>query len=175
MISASYHLDKSNNTKSGGIYLNKINQNETIGTYTIDKKENFISLDYGVLEYKINKSRNLLFTANSNCTFSIFSINNIFENSNIPFKFKVNTEIAENVNDNCCNYIELNKFNEQQVLLAMNDGSFHFFDINKQEKFFNSKGHQYGLWSTFIVDENTFLTGSEDSILKMWDLRSKSW
>lgn len=132
-------------------------------------------MDYGILEYKINQDKNLLFTANSNCTFSVFSIDKNIESSKTPFEFKMNRKIAENENDNCCNFIELNKFNKEQVLLAMNDGSFNLFDLDKQENIFQKKAHDYGLWSSFIIDENTFLTGSEDSTLKMWDIRSKNW
>lgn len=132
-------------------------------------------MDYGILEYKINQENNLLFTANSNCTFSVFSIDKDIENTQSPFELKINNKIAENVNNNCCNFIELNKFNKEQILLAMNDGNFNLFDLNKQEYIFQQKAHEYGLWSSFIIDENTFLTGSEDSLLKMWDIRSKNW
>jgi len=127
------------------------------------------------LEFKIHQDQNLLFSANSNCTFSVFSIDKNIENSDSPFDIKMNQNLAENENNNCCNYIELNKYNKEQVLLSINDGGFNVYDLNKQESIFKQKAHEYGLWSSFIIDENTFLTGSEDSLLKMWDLRSKKW
>jgi len=175
LISACYHLDKLTNTKSGGIYHSRINYNDANDSYSFDNSKNFIALDYGILEYKINEDKNLLFSANSNCTFSIFSINKDIENNNNPFELKFSNKIAENNNDNCCNFLELNKFHEEQVLIAMNDGSIFVFDLNKQENILQQKAHEYGIWSTFIIDKNTFLTGSEDSLLKMWDLRSKDW
>ncbi len=127
------------------------------------------------MEFKIHQDQNLLFSANSNCTFSVFSIDKNIENSDSPFDIKMNQNLAENENNNCCNYIELNKYNKEQVLLSINDGGFNVYDLNKQESIFKQKAHEYGLWSSFIIDENTFLTGSEDSLLKMWDLRSKKW
>lgn len=80
----------------------------------------------------------------------------------------------ENKSDNCCNFIELSKYREETVLLAMNDGSFSLFDQTSEKIFFSKKGHEYGLWSTLFLNENVFLTGSEDSMLKMWDIRQKS-
>lgn len=142
----------------------------------IDKNnKNFSPLNYGILEFKINEEKELLFTANSDCTFSVFSIDKNIEETSSPFELKSNIKLTENENDNCCNFIELDNSHKERVLLAMNDGSFYLFDLNKRENIFQQKAHDYGLWSTFIVDENTFLTGSEDSLLKMWDLRSKNW
>jgi len=132
-------------------------------------------LEYGILEFKIKEEKDLLFTANSNCSFSVFSIDKNIEEIKTPFELKANIRLDKDENDNCCNFIELREFHKEQVLLAMNDGNFYLFDLNKEEKIYEQKAHKYGLWSTLFIDENTFLTGSEDSLLKMWDVRSKNW
>lgn len=117
----------------------------------------------------------MLFSANSNCTFSVLSINKNLEESNSPFELKTNIKVDKNEDDNCCNFLELSKFHKEQILLAMNDGNFYLYDLNTQKNIYEQKAHEYGLWSTLFIDENTFLTGSEDSLLKMWDVRSKNW
>lgn len=173
MISACYQLDKSTNIKTGGIYHSRIDYDENSSEYSIDSKKYFLELNYGILEYKINN--NLMFTSNSDCSFSVFKINDDIEETTNPFDIQKNYIISNEENQNCCNYIEISEQNKNNILLGMNDGYFHFFDLNKEESFLCQKAHEYGIWSTFILDENTFLTGSEDALLKMWDLRSKSW
>jgi len=164
-------LDKSSNLKSGGIFVSKIDNDKILNNYTINKNKSFFYLDYGILEFKIRN--NLLFSSNSNCSFSIFQLKENYDELN--FTLKKNFQISKDYNENCCNFIELNEFNHDQILLAMNDGSFNLFDINKEKVIFNNKGHDYGLWSTHILNQNIFLTGSEDSLMKMWDNRTNTW
>lgn len=170
-ISACYHLNKSTEKKSGGFFTSKIIKESN--NFEIKKEFNFHELDYGILEFKINKENNLLFSSNSDCSFSIFKIEN--QDDNLSFELKKNKIIPQVKIDeeNCGNFIELNPFNKSEILLTMNSGHFYFYDFEKEEILFEKKGHDYGIWSSLILDENTFLTGSEDSCVKLWDKRTK--
>jgi WD40 repeat protein len=155
-------------------------------------------LDYGILDLKYANSLNVpintsgekesetaeikLFTANSDYSFSIFNIN--FEHSekaeNSPHflplkKYKIHNEEFQYNSKETCNALDIKTLNTNStIILAMNDGCHCLFDLIKEKPILIKKSHEYGLWSCMIKDiiGNVFFTGSEDSLLKMWDRRS---
>ena len=53
-------------------------------------------------------------------------------------------------------------------------GYYHIYDYTSNEKISSVKSHEFGIWSLYINDENTFFTGSEDNSIKLWDIRSNN-
>jgi hypothetical protein len=183
-ISACYHLDKFSGKKSGGFFSSQIINNEKSNNLKIKKEYNFHEVNYGILEFKLNKEKNMIFTSNSDCSFSIFKINlnekvynnNDNERYNLSFELKKNQIICQEKSneENCGNFIEINNFNDNsEILLTMNNGDFYLYDYENEKIVFEKNAHDYGIWSSLILEENTFLTGSEDSYMKMWDKRTK--
>ena len=72
-----------------------------------------------------------------------------------------------------CNTLEIFPQNESdnKLILATNDGYNHIYDINTLKKISSIKSHEYGIWSLYILDNNTYITGSEDNSIKQWDIR----
>jgi WD40 repeat protein len=195
---ACYELDKETKLKSGSLCLNKINFSNKNGETEIEihnsnyenskelkvEQGDQINLPYGILDFKYSKiyttqnsncdtdndsiSQINIFTANSNCSFSIFNL------SNSTSKLK-ELEIfpLPSLDTECtCNTLDITNITQDStVLLAMNDGYHHIFDLNKSQISQSIKSHDYGLWSCLFTDTNTYITGSEDSVLKLWDRR----
>jgi len=204
ILSACYHLDKETRKKTGSLNLNKINLNEiNLKEDTNSKKILFntisYELDYGILDLKYANSLNVpintsgdkesettteikLFTANSDYSISIFSLNfeltDDAENSPpfIPLKkYKIHNEEYQYNSKETCNVLDIKTLDSNcTIILAMNDGCHCVFDLIKEKPILIKKSHEYGLWSCMIKDKtgNIFFTGSEDSLLKMWDRRT---
>lgn len=162
-LAVGYHLDKKTNTKSGGIFPFTIE--EDTGVLTPIKEKTFL-LDYGILDIKcISKSgKQLLYTANSDYSFSIFDFS-----SQTSIKHSLN----ESMKEITCNTLEIFPQNDSdnKLILVTNDGYHHIYDINTFKKISSIKSHEYGIWSLYILDNNTFITGSEDNSIKQWDIR----
>ena len=159
-ISAAYHLDNKNKLKKGGLFFFNINE-----TYKLNLlKENNIFTDYGILDIKFNKENSKLFCANSNYTYSIYD----FNTNKID-----NYLLKEKKEDLPIDIIELYNNNEK-CLFGSNDGYFIYYDLIKNKEIFNKKIHDYGIWSLFILNDNLFLSGAEDNLLKLHDIRTKN-
>jgi hypothetical protein len=150
VIQACYHLE--NGKKTGIIYQNEITSEYK---FNLQNKKYF---DYGILDIKFDEQ--YFFTSNSNSSFSILSYS-----LEKLFNFKISND-----ENNTCNTLDMN---DQSILLAMNDGTHCLYDLNSKEVVFSSKAHEYGLWSIYWYNENIYLTGSEDSVMKFWDKRVK--
>jgi WD40 repeat protein len=153
ILAACYHLE--NQIKTGSLHLLSTS-NELLFT---------TSLNYGVLDIK--QSGTLLYSTNSNSSFSTFE----FKSDKHTISETNNIIIESKDKQNTCNTLDLNK---NLALLAMNDGYFHLYDLTSGTFTESKQAHSYGLWSCMFYDDNTFLTGSEDSLLKLWDLRDNS-
>jgi diphthamide biosynthesis protein 7 len=163
ILAALYHLDRESRVKSGGFQLFSIDSTNHLSCIQD------LLLEYGVLDMKFNK--NTIFSSNSNSSFSIFEYEE--DSSHISFLKNISIPQKVNNNENTCNTLDISCVEyDQSILLSMNDGSFHLYSLEKDEFTSNHQAHEYGLWSCLILDQNTFLTGSEDSILKMWDKRT---
>jgi diphthine methyl ester acylhydrolase len=176
-LSALYELDKETKKKSGSLIKHKINFDTSENSQNLDENKfgiilhDKIDLSYGVLDYKyITKNtifgEEIIITANSNCSYTIFK--------NSP-KLEEIQSIAIPSKDHECTCNTLDTYNisfDSTILLAMNDGFHHIYDINTSQSVKSIKSHEYGLWSVFYLDNTTYLTGSEDSLLKLWDSRS---
>ena len=163
IYSACYQLDKG--LKSGLIYNHSITNTTFVENYKIDLK------DYGILDFRLNKTEKLLFSGNSNNSISIFNLsdNSITPKTNFEFK---NTGSGDNIN-NTTNIIDYNEDScSSLVLCGMNDGYMHLFDLEKEQVVSTNKNHEFAIWSGLIYDENIVLTGADDSFIKLFDRRS---
>jgi WD40 repeat protein len=149
-IAACYHLE--NNKKTGGLYV--LDNSD----YSLVCK---LDLDYGVLDIK-EKDEGVFYTTNSDSSMSCFKFNgNIIEET-------MNIVIPSTDTQNTCNTLDIcGNF----ILLGMNDGMHHIYNIERGEVTISQKGHDYGLWACMFYDECIYLTGSEDSLVKLWDTR----
>jgi hypothetical protein len=150
-IQACYHLENGN--KTGIIYINQITPDLK---FNLIKKQNY---DYGILDIKFDDSG--IYTSNSDSSFTLLT-----DSLDLIHNHKLS--IAEN---NSCNTLDKR---DNLLLLAMNDGSHYLYDINSSVVSAN-KAHEYGLWSIYWYSDTNYLTGSEDSILKLWDIREKEY
>jgi WD40 repeat protein len=170
LLSASYHLNKENSSKSGGLHLFKIIEGKI-------QLINEIDLEYGVLDYKFDKCTNSIITSNSDCSFSIFQyeVESTDSHSNHLINFKSGYKLpctTLNNDEVTCNTLDIsNVEKDNTILFAMNDGYHHIFDLKEEKTLASIKSHEYGLWSCTILDEHLYLTGSEDGLLKIWDRR----
>jgi hypothetical protein len=169
-MAACYELDKVTKQKNGSLIKHKIKLEE--GKFDIEEIDK-IEVPYGVLDYKyVNKyekiPEDLIFSANSNCSYSIFK--------NTPKLEEIKSIIIPSTDPDCtCNTLDTyNISNNSTLLLAMNDGFHHIYDINTSQSLTSIKSHEYGLWSILHLDSFNYLTGSEDSLLKLWDSRSNT-
>jgi hypothetical protein len=155
-VSALYELNKETKKKTGGLVLIQLD--------TLTKSMSLINkldLPYGVLDFKYEDGT--FFTANSNSSFSMV---------NTKFECVKNFEILSKDSECTLNTLDIKNLKyDSTILLSMNDGYHHIFDLNKECPVISKKSHDYGLWSCLILDQNTYLTGSEDSLMKMWDRR----
>lgn len=158
LIAAGYHLDKESQTKSGALYKFDLINNETLSI-----KEEYL-LPYGVLDFKFSSTNNFLYTSNSDNSLSTF-----YYEPEGSLQLIKQTKISSSDSSTTCNTLDISW--GDSILLASNDGLHHIYDC-KTEKFLTStQGHEYGLWSCLVLDDNLYLTGSEDSMMKMWDRR----
>jgi hypothetical protein len=178
-LSALYELDKNTKKKSGSLIKHKINldpyekfennQDKKFSISLVDK----IDLSWGVLDYKYTSkipeyNDDIIITANSNSSYTVLK--------NSPKLEEIQSVIIPSKDTECtCNTLDTyNICFDSSILLAMNDGFHHIYDINTSKSIKSIKSHEYGLWSVFYLDNSTYLTGSEDSLLKLWDTRSES-
>lgn len=160
-ITAAYHLNPQTQTKTGALTPYNI----TASTITPLSSLEF-NVDYGILDIKRNSSNELIYSSNSNNTYSIFD----FEThsvSNIKLPCKDSNDAVT------CNTIELCP-STAKVFLTSNNGYHHIYDMNTNEHITSIKSHEYGIWSLFVFDTNVYVTGSEDNCIKVWDLRVDS-
>jgi WD40 repeat protein len=151
-LAALYHLDSG--VKTGGLQVLS-NENKLIMNY---------NTDYGILDIKEHNGH--FYSTNSNSTFSCFDIET--GNTNPSVKEVFNYKIPSKDDQNTCNTLD---FHGANILLAMNDGQLHLYDIETSSLKYSKEAHTYGLWSCCFYDSNNYITGSEDSLMKMWDLR----
>lgn len=167
-LSAGYHLDKHTKLKSGCLNLHKISNEK------FDLKAK-VDLEYGVLDYKCLED--LIYTSNSDSSFSFFKLTSEDVENGKAFCLTQTEkiQIESHCNENTCNTLDISNINKNStILLVMNDGYHHIYDINQMKSIKSIKSHEYGLWSCLILDENLYMTGSEDSLLKLWDARENS-
>jgi WD40 repeat protein len=161
-LSACYHLDKNTGEKTGMLYNHSFNLDnnefELLGKF---------SYNYGILDFLFTKDAKVI-TANSDSSWSIFDL------SNPSIELIKNNKIEMTQKENTCNTVAISETNNI-VLGGMNSGEHHLWDISKDEYLYGLKSHEYGLWSSLFIDENSYLTGSEDSLMKLWDLRESKW
>ena len=149
-IQACYHLE--NGTKTGIIYINQITPDLK---FNLIQKQNY---EYGILDIKFDNTN--IYTSNSDSSFSILT-----HSLELTFNHKLS-----NSENNSCNTLDKR---DNLLLLAMNDGSHCLYDINNKNIVSSNKSHEYGLWSIYWYNETNYFTGSEDSLLKLWDTREK--
>ena len=163
LLSAGYHLNKDTQNKTGGIFFFQISPDKKL----IPLKENNILLDYGILDIKFSQNNNLIFTANSDYSYTIFNlINNTLKKTYLCNNEKLNEKIKI-TND----VIEIDT-SEQKIFSGSNDGNIYINDINSEKNILSiEQGHEFGIWSLKLLDDNNFLSGGEDAKIKLWDLR----
>lgn len=161
-LSVGYHLNKEKQTKTGGIFPFAINEQN--GSLEPIDKHTFL-LDYGILDIKFNTNNNkqLLYTSNSDNSYSIFDFSSHSSN-------KYYIESSPSITT--CNTLDI--INNTKIILCSNDGYYHIYDYTSNEKISSVKSHEFGIWSLYINDGNTFFTGSEDNSIKLWDIRSNN-
>ena len=166
LLSAGYHLDKSSQEKTGGIFFFEINPEHKL----IPLNEENIFLDYGILDLKFSKNNNLLFTANSDYSYTIFDL--IKNSKNKIYLYTAEEKELKNKITN--DIIEIDK-SEQKIFFGTNDGNIYVHDLNNQKNILSiNKAHEYGIWSIKLLDDqNTIITGGEDAKIKIWDIRTK--
>ena len=166
LLSAGYHLDKNTQKKSGGLFFFNIDLNHKL----IPLKEENIILDYGILDIKFSKN-NLIFTANSDYSYTIFDLINNSKNKIYLYEQEEKIEKNEITND----IIEMDS-SEQKIFSGTNDGNIYIHDLIKHENILViNKAHEYGIWSLKLLEnDNIILTGGEDAKIKLWDIRDKS-
>lgn len=178
-LSALYELDKKTNIKSGSLIKHKINLDPSENLENNQEKkfsialQDKIDLPYGILDYKyISDSPlyndDIIITSNSNSSYTIFK--------NSPKLEEIQSVAIPSKETECtCNTLDTYNFCfDSSILLAMNDGFHHIYDIKTSKSIKSIKSHEYGLWSVLHLDNTSYLTGSEDSLLKLWDTRSES-
>ena len=167
-LSVGYHLDPKTQIKTGGIFFFDISPSNK---KLIPLETENISLDYGILDIKFSKDNSKLFTANSDYSFTIFTLNDKqFIKNKI---YLINDDKKKSIPNDT---LEISK-NEEKIFFGANDGNIYINDLIKNENFLNlEKAHEYGIWSLYLLEsnENLFMSGGEDSQIKLWDLRSKS-
>ncbi len=163
-VSAGYHLNKETQIKTGGLFFFNINDEGKINIL----EEKTILLNYGILDIKFNDNYTKIFSSNSDYSYSIFDFENKKEN-----KFILDEENYEKNKLISNDLIELYKDNNK-CLFGTNDGFTFYEDLNKNKTISKIKSHEYGLWSIYIINENLYLTGSEDCLLKLWDIRENN-
>lgn len=164
VIAAGYDLNTKTSQKNGGLFFFKLDKaNKTI---SLINNQTMI-FDYGLLDVKFSKAQ-LIFSANSDYSYSITNINTKHTD-----KYPITSSSS---NDITCNILYLystdNEENESKLFLGTNDGKYHIIDIEKHSLINSIKAHDYGLFSLYQYDNNTFITGSEDRLMKLWDIRA---
>ena len=171
LLSAGYHLDKNTQIKTGGLFFFEIDYSKN-KFIPLNEEENII-LDYGILDIKISqKNKSLLFTANSDYSYTIFNLTKKTKNKNYLYT----TEEKEEKNKITNDIISIDN-SEQKIFSGTNDGNIFINDLNNQKNISIIKSaHDYGIWSIKLFDdnENIFLTGGEDAKIKLWDTRTKN-
>ena len=168
LLSAGYHLDKNTQKKTGGVFFFNIDEQKQ---KLIPLNNENILLDYGILDIKFSKN-NLIFTANSDYSYTIFDLINNSINKNYLYT----TEEKEQKNNITNDILEVDN-SEQKIFFGTNDGNIIINDLKTQKNILTfNKAHDYGIWSINLLEnnENIFLTGGEDAKIKLWDLRSKN-
>ena len=163
-LSAGYHLDKETQKKTGGIFFFNISDQKKL--IPIDTEN--ILLDYGILDIKFSKNNSLIFTANSDYSYTIFNLNNNSQNKIYLDNDNINEEKKKITND----VIEKNS-KEEKIYLGANDGNIFIEDLQTSKNILKiPNAHEYGIWSIYLLDEgNIFLSGGEDAQIKIWDIR----
>ena len=163
-LSAGYHLDKTTQKKTGGIFFFDITEENKL--ILIDS-ENII-LDYGILDIKFLNDNSLIFTANSDYSYTTFNLKN--NSRNKIFLDKDNTKEDKKKITN--NVIEKN-LKEEKLYIGANDGNIFIEDLQNSTNILKiQNAHEYGIWSMHLLDEgNIFLSGGEDSHISLWDIR----
>jgi len=181
-----YELDEKNNTRNGGITLYKSNDfNKYQEIYTFNS-------NYGILDMKING--NLIATANSDSSMSIMTLNDEYND-----KIKLLDSI-QNINEglflslcwdyyNCYNYDNNNNNNNnntniKKIVISTQLGSILVYSLSENGlqiiSNYNSVHSMHNepqpCWITCFNyhDNNVFLSGGDDCMLKLWDLRISS-
>ncbi len=163
-ISTGYHLNKETQIKTGGLFFFNIDNK---GKLTLIN-ENTIILNYGILDIKFNNNYSKIFTTNSDYSYSIFDFEKKEEN-----KYKLEEENYEKNRLISNNIMELYKDNSKS-LFGTNNGFVFYEDLIKNKTISKIKSHEFGLWSIYLLNDNIYLTGSEDSYLKLWDIRENN-
>ena len=162
-LSAGYHLNKETQKKTGGIFFFDISESKKL----VPLESENILLDYGILDIKFSKDNSLIFTANSDYSYTIFNIKNNSQNKR--YLIENNEEKLKITND----VIEIDT-KEEKIFLGANDGQIFIEDLATQKNILSiPNAHDYGIWSIYLFNENTFLSGGEDAQIKLWDIRSK--
>ena len=171
LLTAGYHLDKKTQLKTGGIFFFGIDNSKN-KFIPLNEEEN-IFLDYGILDIKISKKNNsLLFTANSDYSYTIFNLIEKTKNKNYLYTPSEKEEKNKITND----ILEIDT-SEQKIFSGTNDGNVYINDLNNQKNISIIKSaHDYGIWSIKLLEdnENIFLTGGEDAKIKLWDTRTQN-
>lgn len=156
-ITAAYHLNPQTQTKTGALTPYNIASSTITPLSSLE-----FTVNYGILDIKSHN--NLIYSSNSNNTYSIFDFEaHAVQNVALPCK---EGEVT-------CNTIALSP-SSAKIFLTSNNGYHHIHDMNTNENVTSIKSHEYGIWSLFVFDANVYVTGSEDSCIKVWDLRVDS-
>ena len=129
IISACYHLNKSTNTKTGSMNINNLIK-------PLEKVDNKIDLNFGVLDFKFFNYDFKLYTitANSDDSFSFIELN-MDEDHNLNF-FHKKTINCQSPKTDTNNVVEISNDNNT-LLFGLNDGTIKAYDCGK-EKFVNN-------------------------------------
>lgn len=150
-----YKIDDNNQIE---VNIKSCVNNSNLGDNSIDDFK-YKELSYGILDFKKD---DYYYTANSNGTIGIFK-------ENLEMKNEI---LIDNLNENLVNCLEIYKDkNNKAVLYGMNNGQIGLLDLEKLEVKYHKKCHEYGVWALKQIDENLFLSGADDNLIVLNDIR----
>jgi hypothetical protein len=129
IISACYHLNKTTNTKTGSMNINNLNK-------SLEKVDNKIDLNFGVLDFKFLNYDNKLYTitANSDDSFSFLEFNDDYDKTlNFFHKKTINCQSSKTDTNNV---VEISN-DVNTLLLGLNDGTIKAYDCCKETFVYN--------------------------------------
>ena len=112
LLSAGYHLDKNTQKKTGGVFFFNIDEQKQ---KLIPLNNENILLDYGILDIKFSKN-NLIFTANSDYSYTIFDLINNSINKNYLYTSEEKEQKKNITND----ILEIDN-SEQKIFFGKNN------------------------------------------------------
>ena len=78
--------------------------------------------------------------------------------------------IEKRIKDESIEYVEcfLKLRDNKTILCGCNNGRFCFYDMNTEQYKITNDNHCYAISDLLLIDDNTFLSCSYDSTIKVW-------